>query len=285
MKTRLSPSLASIVALAALALPPIGTAASTVLYSTSFEPPVCARGLLTGQDGWATGLGIDAVLVGTTQPNSGAQSVEFDGSLLGVGGNALTRRLFDYDAVANGTPVVRAEVAARLDGPGTDTDNGPADDLISLNLEGIGPSGAYFGALALSSSGEVWVFGSRPADAYATAAPAQVGRYYTLALEIDFAARATSFFLDGAFLTSLPFDASVTTNVVRTARLTTFPAASFDPAPYRGYFDDFAVSAFGSVAGTICHKPGTPAQHTLSLPEAAIPAHVNHGDLLGGCPQ
>jgi hypothetical protein len=34
---------------------------------------------------------------------------------------------------------------------------------------------------------------------------------------------------------------------------------------------------------TICHKPGTPAQKTLVLPESAIPGHLGHGDTLGPC--
>ncbi len=35
---------------------------------------------------------------------------------------------------------------------------------------------------------------------------------------------------------------------------------------------------------TICHKPGTPAEKTLILPEAAVRAHLGHGDALGSCP-
>lgn len=35
---------------------------------------------------------------------------------------------------------------------------------------------------------------------------------------------------------------------------------------------------------TICHKPGTPAQHTLTVAEPALSAHLGHGDTLGPCP-
>lgn len=34
---------------------------------------------------------------------------------------------------------------------------------------------------------------------------------------------------------------------------------------------------------TICHKPGTPAQKTLTLPRSAIQAHLDHGDRLNAC--
>ncbi len=34
---------------------------------------------------------------------------------------------------------------------------------------------------------------------------------------------------------------------------------------------------------TICHKPGTPAEKTLRLPQSAVPGHLGHGDTLGAC--
>lgn len=38
----------------------------------------------------------------------------------------------------------------------------------------------------------------------------------------------------------------------------------------------------GSV--TICHKPGTPAQKTMTLPQSALNGHLGHGDTMGPCP-
>lgn len=34
---------------------------------------------------------------------------------------------------------------------------------------------------------------------------------------------------------------------------------------------------------TICHKCGTPAQQTISVPDSAVPGHLVHGDTLGPC--
>ena len=34
---------------------------------------------------------------------------------------------------------------------------------------------------------------------------------------------------------------------------------------------------------TICHKPGTPAQKTMKVPEPAVKGHLGHGDHLGEC--
>ncbi|MDQ3642936.1 MAG: transmembrane protein 268 [Actinomycetota bacterium] len=35
---------------------------------------------------------------------------------------------------------------------------------------------------------------------------------------------------------------------------------------------------------TVCHKPGTPAQKTMTLPQPAVQAHLGHGDIPGPCP-
>ena len=35
---------------------------------------------------------------------------------------------------------------------------------------------------------------------------------------------------------------------------------------------------------TVCHKPGTPAQKTMTLPQPAVQAHLGHGDTPGPCP-
>ncbi len=35
---------------------------------------------------------------------------------------------------------------------------------------------------------------------------------------------------------------------------------------------------------TLCHKPGSPAQHTISISASAEDAHLDHGDTSGACP-
>ncbi len=39
----------------------------------------------------------------------------------------------------------------------------------------------------------------------------------------------------------------------------------------------------GAEKATICHKPGTPAEHTLVVAAPAVKAHVAHGDVPGDC--
>ena len=36
---------------------------------------------------------------------------------------------------------------------------------------------------------------------------------------------------------------------------------------------------------TICHKPGTPAEKTMTVESSALSGHLGHGDTLGSCPQ
>jgi cysteine-rich repeat protein len=41
----------------------------------------------------------------------------------------------------------------------------------------------------------------------------------------------------------------------------------------------------GQLMKTICHKPGTPAEHTISVAAPALWAHYQHGDWDGACPE
>lgn len=60
------------------------------------------------------------------------------------------------------------------------------------------------------------------------------------------------------------------------------------------YFDQFFIRSHVTSANicsdtshkivAVCHKPYTPAEHTLFVPESAVPGHLGHGDALGKCP-
>jgi len=45
-----------------------------------------------------------------------------------------------------------------------------------------------------------------------------------------------------------------------------------------------ALAQSESDQATVCHKPGTPAEHTLTVDESALDAHLDHGDTEGACP-
>jgi hypothetical protein len=46
-----------------------------------------------------------------------------------------------------------------------------------------------------------------------------------------------------------------------------------------------AVPAQAKDMVVICHKPGTPAQKTMKVPQQALPGHLGHGDTEGACGQ
>jgi hypothetical protein len=52
------------------------------------------------------------------------------------------------------------------------------------------------------------------------------------------------------------------------------PTAPPPPSPGNG----------GNNMVTICHKPGTPAEQTMTVPESALAGHLGHGDTMGACP-
>jgi len=51
----------------------------------------------------------------------------------------------------------------------------------------------------------------------------------------------------------------------------------------RNFPSGTVTEALGRAQVAICHKPGTPAEQTLTVADPAVPAHVRHGDRLGAC--
>ena len=62
--------------------------------------------------------------------------------------------------------------------------------------------------------------------------------------------------------------------ITGTVTMTPTPTATITPT--------ISPTATGSVV-MICHKPGTPAEKTLTLPVPALNGHLGHGDTLGPC--
>lgn len=55
-----------------------------------------------------------------------------------------------------------------------------------------------------------------------------------------------------------------------------------DPPPPGDDDDDDDNNSGGNV--TICHKPGSPAEKTKTVPQSALGGHLGHGDTMGACP-
>jgi hypothetical protein len=219
-------------------------------YQTGFEAPTYVPGPLAGQDDWIVYSGLAEI--STTNPKSGDQSIEVLGDWLdktmGYVIWASHRRIFDYDTLANGTPVIEASVDVRLDGP--DTGQGPAHDLLSVNLVVLGRSLDGFpslGDMILSSTGQVFIFGSTGSGySYLGQVPAEPGKYHRIGTQTDFITRTTHFFVDGDFILSLPLNPLITTNILR--RISLAVGALNDPnyinvSDYTAYYDNLSVRA------------------------------------------
>jgi hypothetical protein len=51
-----------------------------------------------------------------------------------------------------------------------------------------------------------------------------------------------------------------------------------------GALNGYALSsALNGHKVTICHRPGTPVEHTITVADDAVPGHLAHGDYLGPC--
>jgi hypothetical protein len=239
----------------ALALAPSFAQADTLSYQTGFELPTFLLGPLEGQDNWLTVEGI--VEISDENPDSGDQSIVVPGEgLIEVDWSdflwARSYRVFIYDTIANGTPLIEITVHTQLEGPSTDSGQDTADDLFSANIQAYAfdfekLKNEYLGELVQSSSGEVWIFGSRDGDEYAAGIPIDLADYHSLGMRINFDTRTHQFFVDGDLAATLPIKSSITTDVFAAVML---PVGSvndpdlIDPSEYTAYYDNFSINAF-----------------------------------------
>ena len=117
-----------------------------------------------------------------------------------------------------------------------------------MSANGFTSAGGVFliADLYLSSNGNAYAnTGSDSAFRYQFGTGINLGQYYTLGLRLDFASRTTQFFLDRRLLGTLPFTTPVTSNVFRSSQVSMLAVndPSFNPGPYRAYFDNYSVVA------------------------------------------
>lgn len=244
----------AIAAIATFASPALSAG---VLYATGFESPPFTAGVpIAGQDGWTSRLGSAAGTISTLQPANGLQALEFRADTLpefGFGFNLESlRRLLDFDVMAAGVRFVTVEANVRLNGPSLQ------DDLVEAIISAIDPNFGSYGEMQISANGDLFVYGSQFVDVFVGSV--SIGAYHSLAMSIDFFARATTFFLDGVDLVTFGFDPSLQTNVFRAASVhmaAPTDRALADPTLYTAYFDDLRIAALP--------EPSTPALATIVL--------------------
>lgn len=250
------------VALLATARP----AAGQSIYSTGFEPPTfVGDATLVGQDGWIAPppLSPNAAVVSGDKPRQGRQTVHVLGADLehqdfineATGGyyDAIGsyRHAVDYDS--GGTQVVRVSAHLRIDGPRTATGN----NFFSASIAAIGVdadgNSSGVGELAISSDGHV--YGSSSQDlvpTFLTSTRVRLGQWHELAIDVDFAARTYSFFVDDRSIGTFAFDPSATSNILRRGSLLAYAApdtATSKKADYAAHYDKFSIKV---VSGDDC---------------------------------
>lgn len=213
-----------------------------VLVSANFDSaPFQAGQSISGRGGFVVSPGVpSAMLITTTNSFDGSQALEAIGSQLT--GNSVfyqTAATTDpnYDAIANGNPIITLEVHARLDGPSTDTGNGTADDITSVNLDALLSDNSYFSTY-ISSNGQAYGYVNQN---YVFSGTAALGQYHDLKLVLDFNRRTSSFIVDGNVLGTEPFDSTIQSSTLVNADMSLNSITA--PTQYTGTFDDFSVTA------------------------------------------
>lgn len=242
--------------IAALVALPATRAVADTYFASGFEnPPYTAGQPLFGQDGWdvqvvgGSALGPNAKVT-TTQPKSGLQSLEVKGSdltpLTSIGYNVgVYRRYVNLDVAGASNPVIRVAADLRIDGPQTtQTDDRMTGDLFSANLKAFSLDGSL-GEFSLSSDGHVYVYTDN--DSYLFGAPAALGVYHRLALDLDFTNKTTTFSIDGTKLGSIPFTDGYTSSVLTHGTLLAYglnpDSLHRDLTPYTAYYDNFSIAS------------------------------------------
>jgi hypothetical protein len=251
-------SLVSAMALACLAQ----SATGQVIYATGFEPDTYLEDTpLAGQDGWVAPppLSPNAAMVTSDKPRQGKQTVHVLGADLehqdfineATGGyyDAIGsyRRAVNHDS--GGTQVVRVSAHVRIDGP--QTTSGHNFFSASIGAIGVDADGnsSGVGELALSSDGHVYGYSSQDlVPTILASAPAALGQWHSLAVEVNFAARTYSFLVDGQSLGTFAFDPSATSNILRRGSLITYAApdtATAHKGDYAAHYDKFSINVTG----------------------------------------
>jgi len=242
----------------------VSSAAARDVYSTNFERPAFTAGsTLAGQDGWIAPpvLSPAAAVITTGKPRQGKQSLQVSGSALESQDfiNEATegyydaigsyRRNVDYDTGGTQTVIVSAHV--RVDGAATNT-NFFSTSIAAIGLDDEGNASGV-GELAISSDGHV--YGSSSQDlvpTFLTSAPITLNQWHDLAIQVDFAAREYSFYVDGEWLGTFAFDPSATSTVFRRGSIIAYAApetATLHKANYTASVDKFSIKAVGPKGG------------------------------------
>jgi hypothetical protein len=233
------------------------------IYTTGFEAPLLKAGLpLAGQDGWVAPvpfLSPNAAII-TTAAKKGGQSVRVEGANLEHSDDVKDLSGGYYDAVGSYrhpvnydtgfTQIVRVSADVRLDGRATPHSNFFSASIVAIAYNTDGGSEGV-GELAISSDGHVYGYsGEDAAPLFLTSKKVALGISHHLAVEVDFAARTYSFYVDNDFLGTFPFVPSIgeppfePTGVLRRGSMIAYAApdeGQNKKADHAANYDNFAI--------------------------------------------
>ena len=152
------------------------------------------------------------------------------------------RHPVDYDT--GGTQTVRISADVRLDGRTTPHSNFFSASIVAIAYNtGGGSEGVW--ELAISSDGYVYGYsGQDVVPVFLTSKHVAQGRSHHLAVEVDFAARTYSFYVDDDFLGKFAFEPFVPSGVLRRGSMIAYAApdtARDKKADHAANFDNFSI--------------------------------------------
>lgn len=227
--------------IASLTMGAFPTATAQNIYSTGFEKPAFTAGLpLVGQDGWIAPppLSPNAALIvaGKKQSKSG-QTVRVEGANLEPQESINDDTDGYYDAIGSyrravnhdtgGTQTVRISADVLLDGKKPPHDNFFSAGIAAIGVEKAGEDlfSSGIGELAISSDGNVYGYsGQNLVPVFLASVHVALGKWHELAIEVDFAERTYSFYVDDDWLGTFDFDPSANTDILRRGSMITYAA-------------------------------------------------------------
>lgn len=240
--------------------------AQSVVYQTGFENPPFAVGTeLQGQDGWTPSsslppfLSTGAAKITAAEAKTGVQSVVVEGKAMTSAAEVAPydavgsfRRPVGYDTTATGQTLLRLSVDAKVTGPGTVPYSAFAGSLAARDNAGF-----TLAELELGPDGSIAGFGDQaPGSAPAVSGVVAAGAWHELAIEVDYLAKASTFFVDGAQV-GLPvsFAGSGPSGVLARGALVAYAGPNvpggFDRSNHAIYFDDFSITAVPEPASLV----------------------------------
>ena len=195
---------------------------------------------------------------GTADPaapfnTSYGNAVDFSLRIVGLESEALINQITNgfYDAIGSyrrpvnydtgGKQLVAVSADVLLKGPKT----AEGDHFFSAGIAAVDDNGDEVGEMAISSDGDLYGYsGNGFVPTFLTSIDVKRGEWHNLAIVVDFGGSTYSFFVDGEFIDSFPFDPQLPSTVLKRGSLVAYAApdtATRKKDEYTAHYDNFAI--------------------------------------------